>query len=62
MGKGPPNQPEKGDQCKLRGRSRVGLVLKQDCDGGDTVTVLWHDTGSKMLCHRYELEKIEGDV
>lgn len=57
MKKAPPNTPERGDRCRLRGRDgRVGRIVKLDRES-NWCTVRW-ENDEQTICHRFELERI----
>jgi hypothetical protein len=59
--KAPKNIPAKGDTCTRRGRGGIiGVVTKVDPPGsGHWCQVLWDGTDNAMMCHLWELEKVE---
>lgn len=53
----PPNLPDRGDRCALRGnKNSIGTLLKFDPES-EWATVDWDSEGPKV-CHRYELVKV----
>lgn len=59
--KAPPNTPERGERCCLRGdRSKTGTLHKYDPDS-QWATVDWDsDPPGPKLCHRFELLRVNG--
>lgn len=59
--KGPPNTPCCGDRVKMRGKNeRTGTMVKWNPDPAkNDCTVMWDDSTTPMLCHRFELERID---
>jgi hypothetical protein len=59
MKKAPPNTPERGDRCRMRGRpGHVGRLIKYD-PATNWATVVW-DIGPSgpQTVHRFELERV----
>jgi hypothetical protein len=59
MAKIPTNLPEVGDRCKLRGRNFKGILKKLNKLNWAWVDWNGHEHGP-VVCHLYELEKIDG--
>lgn len=70
MAKAPKNLPEEGDRCCLRGRDALGYV--RWIDKAINWSAIWWDENTNheitgpsigrkhpVICHLYELEKIE---
>lgn len=57
--KAPPNTPERGDRCHLRGRPLATGVLAKLDDETKWVTVQWdsHVDRAPKICHLFELER-----
>ena len=58
MPKVPPNLPEVGDRCKMRGRNFAGILQKLNLELWAWVDWNGHEHGPS-ICHLYELEKID---
>ena len=56
MPKPPPNLPDRGDACRVRGRDVEGVLEKMDVDGLWCTVRLGPDR--VKLFHLYELERI----
>lgn len=56
--KSPPNAPERGDRCVMRGnREQSGMLSKYDPET-NWATVEWDaDVSGPLMCHRFELER-----
>lgn len=57
MSKMPPNVPERGDRCHLRGRPQFAGTLKKYDPASQWATVEWIDSKGPKICHRFELER-----
>lgn len=56
--KGPPNLPERGDKCKMRGRKNNGVLWTIDDDSLWSKVIWEFPPGGPTYCHLYELEKM----
>lgn len=57
MNKTPPNVPDRGDVCQLRGRPQFIGVLEKYDPASQWATVTWSQGNGPRICHRFELER-----
>lgn len=56
----PSNLPAEGDRCRLRGKTATGRVAAIRADNRWTRVEWDADQTGPLVCHLFELEKVDG--